>query len=242
MSLPEISVTGDFRATCRRKPARSRTVPSGDYGDAAPNKAPSAARIPALLKLPVVPLCRTHSPCAVGQITCTFPAVPCSSKRGVRESSRALGVGCDGRCVAKARQRETAGDMSDGEVAWSRPPDAEVKLAGVRQCIAGDGGNKARSPGRARINRKPIAQGGPGVFGQTCGDCRLHSFSAGGPRARPAPGLPCALCIEEGGLPAKLGRKLRREADDVHLRVACGPEASPKIMFGEERPGAAGQD
>jgi hypothetical protein len=34
---------------------------------------------------------------------------------------------------------------ADGEVAWSWPPDAEVKLAGDDP--AGDGGKKARRPG-----------------------------------------------------------------------------------------------
>ncbi len=37
----------------------------------------------------------------------------------------------------------------------------------------------------------------------------------------------------EGGAAAELGRKLRREADDAHLCVACGSEASPRIMSGK---------
>ncbi len=123
--------------------------------------------------------------------------------------------------------------MSDGEVAWSWPPDAEVKLADVRQCIAGDGGNKARSPGRARINRKPIAQGGPGVFGQTCGTCRLHFFPQAGHGRGQRPAFPAPSISGEGGAAAELGRKSRREADDAHLCMACGPEASPKIMSGK---------
>ena len=53
-----------------------------------------------------------------------------------------MGVGCDGRCVAKARQRETAGDMPDDEVAWSWPPDAEVKLADVLGASRAMGANK----------------------------------------------------------------------------------------------------
>jgi hypothetical protein len=95
-------------------------------------------------KLPVVPVCRSNSACTVGQITFTFPPVPRSSKRGVRESSRALNVGCDGRCVVKARQRETTCDMTDGEIAWSWPPDAEAKLAGVLSASRVMG---ARKPG-----------------------------------------------------------------------------------------------
>jgi hypothetical protein len=39
---------------------------------------------------------------------------------------------------------------ADGEVAWSRPPDAEAKSAMMLSHRADDGGKKARSPGRAR--------------------------------------------------------------------------------------------
>ena len=42
---------------------------------------------------------------------------------------------------------------ADGEVVWSWHPDAGVKFAFRR---ADDGGKKARSPGRARISRKPL--------------------------------------------------------------------------------------
>ena len=42
---------------------------------------------------------------------------------------------------------------ADGEIVWSWHPDAGVKFAFRR---ADDGGKKARSPGRARISRKPL--------------------------------------------------------------------------------------
>ena len=48
---------------------------------------------------------------------------------------------------------------ADGEIVWSWHPDAGVKFALGR---AGDGGKKARSPGRSRISRKPL-----------CGECRV---------------------------------------------------------------------
>ena len=38
-------------------------------------------------------------------------------------------------------------EFADGEVAWSRRPDAGVKLP---SCLGSEGGKKARSPGRAR--------------------------------------------------------------------------------------------
>jgi hypothetical protein len=37
-----------------------------------------------------------------------------------------------------------------------------AKFAGVMN-VASDGGKKARSPGRVRIRRKTIAQGGPDI-------------------------------------------------------------------------------
>jgi hypothetical protein len=57
------------------------------------------------------------------------------------------------------------------------------------------GARKPGSRGERAISVKTIAQGGPGCFGQTCGDCRQLFLFAGGPRARPAPGLPCALLL-----------------------------------------------
>jgi hypothetical protein len=51
------------------------------------------------------------------------------------------------RWTRRARQTNVAG--ADGEVAWSWPPDAEVKFLGSK-LLRGDGGKKARSPGRAR--------------------------------------------------------------------------------------------
>jgi len=45
--------------------------------------------------------------------------------------------------------RATNASDTDGEVAWSWPPDAEVKPC---RMMRGDGGKKARSPGRSRIS------------------------------------------------------------------------------------------
>jgi hypothetical protein len=49
---------------------------------------------------------------------------------------------------------------ADGEIVWSWRSDAGAKFA---ESSAGDGGNQAWSPGRSRISRKTIAQGGPGA-------------------------------------------------------------------------------
>ena len=48
---------------------------------------------------------------------------------------------------------ETSIVGADGEIVWSWPPDAEVKLRGYEP--RDDGGKKARSPGRSRISRNP---------------------------------------------------------------------------------------
>jgi hypothetical protein len=58
--------------------------------------------------------------------------------------------------------------------------------------MRGDGDNKTWSPGRARISRKPLAQGKPVVSARTCGSAAFF-FAARGPWVRRAPGLPCAL-------------------------------------------------
>jgi hypothetical protein len=89
--------------------------------------------------------------------------------------------------------RWTGAPDADGEVAWSWLPDAGVKFANALSGAAGDGGNKARSPGRSRISRNTIAQGRPDDPGDTCGDYRVLSTTARGPWVRRAPGLPCAF-------------------------------------------------
>jgi hypothetical protein len=67
------------------------------------------------------------------------------------------GVGCGGRGGV-----DTTSDIAaDGEIVWFWRSDAGAKFAGS----AGDGGNQAWSPGRARISRKTIAQGRPGILG-----------------------------------------------------------------------------
>jgi len=40
--------------------------------------------------------------------------------------------------------RQTSACEADGEVVWSRYPDADIKLATMLRIAAGDGGKKAR--------------------------------------------------------------------------------------------------
>jgi hypothetical protein len=65
------------------------------------------------------------------------------------------------RSVSGQEARKTSGVVADGEVVWSWRSDAGAKVAKMLRCLAGDGGNQAWSPRRARISRKTIAQGRP---------------------------------------------------------------------------------
>ncbi len=80
---------------------------------------------------------------------CTVQAVP-HSQEG--RFAIVTNVGSGMRWTRRAARRTA--HSRDGEVAWSRRPDAGVKFAGDASHHAGDGGKKARSPRRAR--RKPL--------------------------------------------------------------------------------------
>jgi len=60
------------------------------------------------------------------------------------------------------------------EVVWSWRRDPGVYP--LRLCGDGNGDNKGRSPGRARISRKTIARGKPGCLGCTC-QTRVRFFA-----------------------------------------------------------------
>ena len=95
-------------------------------------------------------------------------------------------------------RRQTTGARADGEIVWSWRSDAGAKVVKTLSRLTGDGGNQAWSPGRSRISRKTIAQGRPDDSACTCGSAACF-FVARGPWVRWAPGLPCALCLLEGG-------------------------------------------
>ena len=78
-----------------------------------------------------------------------------ASARGAYASSRTWG----GMRWTRMR-RKTSGANADGEVVWSWRPDAGAKFLRSK-LLRDDGGKRARSPGRSRISRKTIAQGGP---------------------------------------------------------------------------------
>src|SRR5689334_11264258 len=103
-----------------------------------------------------------------------------------------------------------------GEVVWSWRRDPGVYPTCL--CGLGNGDNKGRSPGRARISRKAIARGKPGCLGCTCQSRVLFSTGLSHTvlRAQSAPGFPCALCSEGATEIAKPGQSMPRD----HLSVS----------------------
>jgi hypothetical protein len=84
-----------------------------------------------------------------------------------------------------------------GEIVWSWRRDRGVYPA--RPCRLGNGDNKRRSPGRARISRKAIARGKPGCLGCTCQTrVRSSTNSAHGDAGAVGARLSLRPLIEEG--------------------------------------------
>jgi len=92
------------------------------------------------------PLCKNISLSPSGKSSLQARPVP-PRLRGTYASSRTLGAGCDGR-GSDARRAALA------RTAKSCGPDAPTLASSFAKQSRGDGGNKARSPGRAR--RKPL--------------------------------------------------------------------------------------
>src|SRR5437762_6561237 len=78
-------------------------------------------------------------------------------------------------------------------------PGAATVASSRRAYPAGDGGNKRRSPGRARISRKPLRGESRDVSAVPVKSvCFLLLLSHTVLRAQSAPGFPCALSKERG--------------------------------------------
>jgi hypothetical protein len=87
---------------------------------------------------------------------------PASITRGVSRSSRTLGAGCGG---LSDLQRGFARTNRSGRTAKSRGSGAPALVSRSLSSTFGDRrGQASRSPGRARISRKPIAQGRPVIW------------------------------------------------------------------------------
>ena len=101
--------------------------------------------------------------------------------------------------------RQTNDVVADGEVVWSRPPDAEAKLASFDR-RAGDGGKKARSPRRARRTPlKPLRREGR-LFGQSRGNCRQLFYLLAGHGCGLHPAFPAPSHFWRDTCEASLGR------------------------------------
>jgi hypothetical protein len=90
------------------------------------------------------------------------------------------------------------------------------------RALASDGGKKARSPRRARISRKTIAQGRPDVSAYTCGPSPC-TFYARGPRVRRHPVFPAPSVHRGTCVPRKTrARTARRESGAMALEIMHG--------------------
>jgi hypothetical protein len=142
------------------------------------------------------------------------------------------GAGCDGR-VDIAGERYHA----YGQAVWSRPLDAGVKFIEMRFRPCGRSAeiDKRRwltSPthrGERGAAAKTIAQGVPDRFGQPVATMPEWFFIFHpGLRVRPAPGIPCALCFDEGQIPAK-----------ARANFAAGTRLDDRTNYSEPRPAAS---
>jgi len=90
--------------------------------------------------------------------------------------------------------RWTSAARAYGEIAWSRCPDAGVKLA--ENDSADDGGYRARYPGESAYKPSNHRAGNAGLFRRTCGGLLACFLSlCARLRVRQTPGIPCALVI-----------------------------------------------
>jgi hypothetical protein len=136
-------------------------------------------------------------------------------QRGVSRSSRTWSAGCGGRGGARRRRAPLRTAKSCG-------PDAPTLASSfVEVTPRGDGGKRARSPGRARRTPlKPLRREGR-TDPPTPVVTTVCYFFAHGPRVQRAPGLPCALLFSgRMNFLEKLGRIARRENADVCLGPA----------------------
>ena len=126
---------------------------------------------------------RADSPCAVEQITSTFPAIPPALRGAYRDRHDTRGGmrWAPGVVAWLVRADERLGAHVENVWSWHLDADATPAVTMIRRSR----GQDSRSPGRVRIRRQSIAQGMP-VDGWTCGDCRLLFLLQAGHGLRPA--------------------------------------------------------
>ena len=172
---------------------------------------------------PVQPLSQKYSASAETQITPITPPVSRQMRDARDRHERA--VRCDGRGWRAGRTRLMRTVKSCG-------PDA--RGAGIKsrrsESFSGRRWQKSRSPGRARISRKAIAQGRPGCFRRTCMlVCAIFCASCTRDRGCGAhPVFPAPSIQWEGKGDANLGRSAPRERETVSTVIAS--EAKQSIV------------
>ena len=141
---------------------------------------------------------------------------------GAYRDRHGRGMGCGGRGSVLRATGSQGGSMrpvSDHQAsgremlqrtAKSCGPDTPTLVSSLRSCVgptglrqnisAGDGGKRARSPGRVRHKPlKPLRAGMPGDSGVLVYSCAFYQFKAHTrPRVRRAPGIPHALFRANG--------------------------------------------
>src|SRR5262245_53871276 len=105
-------------------------------------------QITSVLRNRVKPLQQKYSALQKSQIRSIIHPVPRPTRGTFRDRHDTWGAGCDGRCWRQVISHQTKTLTAYGEVVWSWRRDRGVKPG--RRYPAGDGGNKRRSPGRAR--------------------------------------------------------------------------------------------
>jgi hypothetical protein len=127
-------------------------------------------QISSVLQKRVKPCDEKYSALQKWQNRCITRVVPCP-RRDVSRSSRYVGCG-----MRWTLQRQVMSSPDENVCSGRRSrvvlaPRPWRQTGGIYP--AGDGGNKRRSPGRARISRNTIARGKPGCPGCTCGLTRV---------------------------------------------------------------------
>jgi hypothetical protein len=96
--------------------------------------------------------------------------------------------------------------------------------------FAGDGGKRARSPGRARHKPLKPLRRECRVFRGTCGFYPVLSTLHRGLRVQRAPGVPCALYFGRR-LNAQLGRTVSRARSRMWTRRHCEERSDPDSVI-----------
>ena len=121
-------------------------------------------------------------------------AVSPDERGGSRSSSNARWDAVDAGCGAGRTPHD-----ADGEVAWSRRPDAGVKSSGSQRFPGATVARKPGHRGEREVSRKPPRREGRIASAEPVCSC---AFSCCHLRTRPrvqrAPGLPCALFLARG--------------------------------------------